>query len=229
MLIKTPLGFTDFTDDDLAANADSELTPEQIARLITEIETQVRAGIVQRHWIALAAMILILAGCVISWLMNTAMNITDAQLLLFVISILGIFGVAANLAFPPETANPTLDRLRAFNFEIAGYGGPAEFVIIPSYTRLGKYQDNYLVRTEAGSFTVTRELWEDLRNSSNHVRLYYLTYPLVTLLSVEPIMLPSRPPTDAELANVIGIGDDGELIYEEQDEPGNRRDAAGKE
>jgi hypothetical protein len=34
---------------------------------------------------------------------------------------------------------------------------------------------------------------------------------------------------DAELARVIGIGDDGELIYEEQDEPRGTWRAQGEE
>ena len=52
--------------------------------------------------------------------------------------------------------------------------------------------------------------------------LHYLTEPLVTLLSVG-LIPPPGPPSDAKLASVIGIGDDGELIYEEQDE--NQRSA----
>jgi len=68
-------------------------------------------------------------------------------------------------------------------------------------------------------------LWDQFRNhAEDGLILHYLTNPLVTLLSVERILLdePPEAPTDAELATVIGIGDDGELIYEEQSDQSHR-------
>lgn len=72
-------------------------------------------------------------------------------------------------------------------------------------------------------FQVSKALWEQFRTfADDGLILYYLTEPFVTLLSMERIPM-SEPPTDAELATVTGINEEGELIYEEQDQAARRR------
>jgi hypothetical protein len=79
-----------------------------------------------------------------------------------------------------------------------------------------------LLKTPYDRFQVSRQLWDHLQANTDLMTLYYLTRPVTILLSVKRIPRPIAP-TDTELATVTGIGDDGELIYAEQDTPSQTR------
>ncbi len=113
-------------------------------------------------------------------------------------------------------------RLTHDDYQIESWEGPVRFVIYPpgAYRMfdMESAEDTYAIATPLHIFAVSKTLWEALRpHAENDFTLHYLTEPVPALLSVAQIPL-SEPPTDAELASVIGIGDDGELIYEEQNQ-----------
>lgn len=119
---------------------------------------------------------------------------------------------------PLQTAR---QRLANGDYQIESWIGPVRFVIYPPGAyRVGDVEsarDTYVIETHLHHFAVSKALWETLRPyAENDFTLHYLTEPVVMLLSIVHIPR-SEPPTDAELASVIGISDDGELIYEEQD------------
>jgi len=113
-------------------------------------------------------------------------------------------------------------KLATGDYQIESWDGPVRFETYPAYgfEMFGTTspEATYVLQTQSHTFPVSKALWEALRlNARQDFSLHYLTEPYVTLLSVVP-MLRSEPPTDAELASVIGISDDGELIYEEQNQ-----------
>jgi len=71
---------------------------------------------------------------------------------------------------------------------------------------------HYLMFVQAHSFELSKALWDSLQPHTNHVRLRYLTDPVPMLLSIQAVTV-SAAPTDEDLAQVVGIGDDGELLY----------------
>jgi hypothetical protein len=71
---------------------------------------------------------------------------------------------------------------------------------------------HYLMFMQAHSFELSKPLWDSLQPHTSHVRLHYLTDPVPVLLSIEAVTI-STAPTDEDLAQVVGIGDDGELLY----------------
>lgn len=71
---------------------------------------------------------------------------------------------------------------------------------------------HYLMFVQAHSFELSKALWDSLQPHTNHVRLHYLTDPAPMLLSIQAVTI-STAPTDEDLAQVVGIGDDGELLY----------------
>ncbi len=104
---------------------------------------------------------------------------------------------------------------------ITSWQGSARFEVTwQTYWYQGKqeYRRVHFIQTPLHEFPVSEALWSQFSAyADDGLILHYLTEPLVTLLSVG-LIPPPEPPTDAELASVIGFGDDGELIYEEQDE-----------
>ena len=71
---------------------------------------------------------------------------------------------------------------------------------------------HYLMFVLAHSFELSKALWDLLQPHTSHVRLHYLTDPSPMLLSIEAVTV-SEAPTDEELAQVVGVGDDGEFLY----------------
>lgn len=71
---------------------------------------------------------------------------------------------------------------------------------------------HYLMFVQSHSFELSKALWDSLQPHTNHVRLHYLTDPAPMLLSIQAVTI-STAPTDEDLAQVVGIGDDGELLY----------------
>lgn len=71
---------------------------------------------------------------------------------------------------------------------------------------------HYLMFMQAHSFELSKALWDSLQPHTSHVRLHYLTDPAPMLLSIEAVTV-SEAPTDEELAQVVGVGDDGEFLY----------------
>lgn len=107
------------------------------------------------------------------------------------------------------------------DYQIESWDGQVRFDMYPprAFEMFGttSAEQTYVLKTRVHTFPVSKALWDALRlDAKQDFSLHYLTEPFVTLLSVVPI-LRSEPPSDSELASVIGISDDGELIYEEQD------------
>jgi hypothetical protein len=118
-------------------------------------------------------------------------------------------------------------KLATGNYQIESWNGPVRFIMFPpgTYHMFGieSFEDTYVIATSMHNFPVSKAMWESLRpHAENDFILHYLSEPVPTLLSIAHIPR-SEPPTDAELSAVIGIGDDGELIYAEQDGEARRQ------
>lgn len=223
MLIDLPLRWTDFSDDALVLNTQGDMTPEQHERLLTAAKAQHDAILMPKTQPLRIASLFTFVALYFSQLTVSADWLAPFTLLSLL--ILAITFLYPYYQWRVSPMSNLLQQLEAHDFEIETYVGPARFDILPSETGY-RMDDTYWIVTETQRFPVTREVWESLRPHADQIRLNFVTNPFVALLSVEAVTGP-EPPTEAELATVTGIGDDGELIYEEQDEPRNRQDAAG--
>jgi hypothetical protein len=79
--------------------------------------------------------------------------------------------------------------------------------------RYGGRQSETIARLEGLSFRMSESLWEELRAIGGTMGVHYIK-PIMTpiLLSIQPLPLRDVP-TEADLEQVIGVSDDGELVY----------------
>jgi hypothetical protein len=218
-----PLEFTENIEEGRLANERGELSDRQRTYLLREIAFRSKPPLfwspVPDLWvfplsIPLSGFVILLATRQLNWI--PAWLALSALLVAFYL----FTAVRGRWRFTRQE-RPRLDsarhRLQHDDYWLESWEGPVSFVIRPEAQWMTQYTvDRYLIETPLHSFPVSKALWEQLRpQAEGDFTLHYLTEPLVTLLSIEPISL-YEPPTDAELATVVGIGDDGELIYEEQ-------------
>lgn len=74
---------------------------------------------------------------------------------------------------------------------------------------------HYYVELEGYQFEVQGEFWQRMARQDGDVRLRYLKASErlpETLVSIQPLD-ETAPPSDSRLQRVIGVGDDGELVY----------------
>jgi hypothetical protein len=112
-----------------------------------------------------------------------------------------------------------LEDLQAHRYQIESYEGSVEFAVYPQ-----EQGATYALVTPTDVLPVLQSVYDAFHARSDNLMVHYLSKPVVTLLSVAVIPV-AEAPTDAELTTVTGIGDDGELIYEEQDTPSKERNA----
>lgn len=226
MLIKTPLGFDDFTDDDLAVNADGDLTPGQYERLLAAArrESRLKIGFGVQIIGSLALLVMWYTFVGLSQQPGSPSLETLRSISIVVVVIIWIFPLVRWLR---SDGLKRVRRLEVRDFLMESYDGPANLELYPE-DRSQDAHEKHHIRIDDYSFPVTVALWMALRPDQNNVRLHYMVDPFVALVSA--MCIPRvQSPTDEELAHVIGIGDDGELIYEEQDAPRGARRAQGKE
>jgi hypothetical protein len=223
MLINAPLRWTDFSDEAVALNANGTLTPEQHERLVTAARAQYGTILTPRLQPLRIASLFTFVVLYFAQFFSLAVRNSDwlSPLMLLSLLVLAITFLYPYYQWQSSASRSLLHRLEMEDLETDSYVGPVRFDIVPSETGY-RIMDTYWLVTDTQRFPVTREVWESLRPHADQIRLNYLTDPFIALLSVEAVTGP-EPPTEAELATVTGIGDDGELIYEEQDEPRDRR------
>ncbi|HUN05844.1 MAG TPA: hypothetical protein PLQ56_04565 [Aggregatilineales bacterium] len=232
-MLTIPLGANENTQEGRLANIRGELSDQQKTRLLHEVDMS-RQPVFK--WPSLQGLPLFLLSLFIASFTVTTSDLEQwipvwLGLALLVGAAYGAVKLWTQLRFILRERPQLMSihqRLTANDYQIESWEGPVQFIIHPKpYSIDGKqvYQDTHFIQTPLHSFPVTKTLWDQFRNhAEDGLILHYLTNPLVTLLSVERILLdePPEAPTDAELATVIGIGDDGELIYEEQSDQSHR-------
>jgi len=212
----------------LDANRAGYLATQQHEKLLRELEAAKR---VYWSWPPLQPVWNgVISVFVFGWLMVVGLEsgvLIGLMAFASALAALGYVGQALWQYLHPRLQHPALDRARERleekDYQIESWEGSVIFMINPVPMGIGPdrkqhYTDTWIIQTPMHQFSVSRALWEQFRDAAkNGLILYYLTEPLLTLLSIERIPI-AEPPTDAELATVIGFGDDGELIYEEQDD-----------
>jgi hypothetical protein len=76
---------------------------------------------------------------------------------------------------------------------------------------------HYYVEVEGHRFEMLRDFWEMMARRDGDVRLRYLKASddlPDTLVSIQPLDA-NTPPSEYRLQHVVGVGDDGELVYSE--------------
>ncbi len=232
------LDITENRPDGQAANERGELTDWQRDRLVNQLEYPYKPPIphltdVAKIALLVAVYLAILIGGM--WSRLTYPLLSDYRSLVFMaigvliclgIGCWGILGALWKWLRYRTQVRPHLQdashRLANTDYRIERWQGPVRFVIYPpgAYRMAGieSVEDTCVIETPLHHFVVSKTLWEALRpHAENDFTLHYLTEPVPALLSIAHIPL-SEPPTDAELSAIIGIGDDGELIYEEQNQ-----------
>lgn len=232
------LDITENRPDGQAANERGELTDWQRDRLVNQLEYPYQPRILPltdatKIALLVAVSLAIFMGVIWSDLRyplqsdyRTMQAMALAVLISLGIGCWGILGALWKWLRYRTQVRPHLQdashRLAKTDYRIERWQGPVRFVIYPpgAYRMAGieSVEDTCVIETPLHHFAVSKTLWEALRpHAENDFTLHYLTEPVPALLSVAHIPL-SEPPTDAELSAVIGIGDDGELIYVEQNQ-----------
>jgi hypothetical protein len=225
---KIPLGVIENTQEGRLANARGELSDQQKTRVLLELD-MTRQPVFKLP--SLQGLLVLLSLFMASFAYTTS----DLEqsipvwlgLVLLVGAAYGAVKLWTQLHFTLRERRMH-QRLTTNDYRIESWEGPVQFVIYPMPNSIDGeqiYQDTHFIQTPLHSFPVTKALWDQFRtHAEDGLILYYLTNPLVTLLSVERIFFDDPPevPSDTELAMVIGIGDDGELIYEKQPDQSHR-------
>jgi hypothetical protein len=229
-MFRSVLQITDNNEHALIENADGRLTERQYQRLLAEIwdAQPTLVSLVPTRLVAtvsegvmLAALALVPLGVFLFAfdLLNEEGVLPAWFVLLIVLVVLGIpllmwWLLNARQQFSKwRTAH---QQVANHHYRIEGFQGQIRCAIYPN-PRGQVYGDKYVVSTPDHEFEVSQALYDYIRPYSEDVTLYYLSEPFTTLLSIEPTPV-QEAPTDDELARVVGVGDDGELIYEDDDE-----------
>jgi hypothetical protein len=114
----------------------------------------------------------------------------------------------------PRIPNLVSDVVRP---DIAQLIGKPTYEIDPSH-----HSPGYVLRLDGRTFAVSRNLWESLRDQPREMHLHYLDWNKPMLLSIQPYELP-KPPTDEDLKEAVGMGEDGEIVYGEMRVAGDER------
>ncbi len=223
-LIHSRMTMAENTEEGFLANEAGYLSPGQIARLHHDI------GQSQSNWFLISPPLLTILAAVlfVCGPLTLAQLLSNAQSLIVPLEL--IAGVVAGMFFVYQAYVMRYQAMRRAlqtgDFRYHTYTGPAEFISIPSSKRwqaAHRHHDAFFIRADDHLIPVAQSLWDGLRPAADGLIIHYLTHPFLSLLSIQPIPA-EEPPTDSELAKVIGIGDDGELIYEEEDKHlGHRR------
>lgn len=230
------LDITENRPDGQAANERGELTDWQRERLVNQLEYPYQPHtrsftVAATIALTIAVSLAIFTGMMWSslryprqWHYRFIQAMAFGVLICFGIGCSGIFGMLWKRLRYRTQVRPHLQdashRLANADYRIERWQGPVRFVIYPpgAYRMAGieSVDETCVIETPLHIFAVSKTLWESLRpHAENDFTLHYLTEPVPALLSIVHT-LRSEPPTDSELSAVIGIGDDGELIYEEQ-------------
>lgn len=220
-----PLDRVTNTPEAFTANQSGQLTPAQQQTLLRNLDYDLHPPI---EWPALTQdWQLAIVGLIVGWVLSFYIGLP--------LWIMGLFSLLAGVAYIGEAVfkwgglnrseqaklKLARQRLMTGDYQIKSWQGVARFEVSwQMYWYLGKqqYRRVHFIQTPLQEFPVSEALWLQFSAYAQEgLILHYLTEPLVTLLSVG-LIPPPEPPTDAELASVIGFGDDGELIYEEQGE-----------
>lgn len=230
------LDITENRPDGQAANERGELTDWQREWMIRQLKKPRPARILLLpHDTTIAGITSLIVTVFLTFVLGTVFKPADLFLVVSLLVGMLVFlriayhdniGALQNRRYFSARLRPHLwnarQKLAKDHYQIESWDGPVRFVIYPpgAYWMAGieSVEDTYVIETPLHIFAVSKTLWEALRpHAENDFTLHYLTEPVPALLSVAHIPL-SEPPTDAELSAVIGIGDDGELIYEEQNQ-----------
>ncbi|MDX2136819.1 MAG: hypothetical protein SF123_01900 [Chloroflexota bacterium] len=129
--------------------------------------------------------------------------------------VLGIVVLLLALGAAIWISQQAKDRIESFKPPIPQYAAQV-------FSKCGKLQFSQngltpLVKLDGLSFEIMGELWWQLREMGEQFAVYYTTLRdgRQVLLSIEPLDYPHAP-TSALLATVVGIGDDGELVYADE-------------
>jgi hypothetical protein len=208
----------------LASNRKGKVLPLQEERLMTAFGQAVPPNLPQDApwWLLIA----VLGAALIIWIALTGDFLWNGSSSLIVGGTVGlllpltmryllhIIHVQAAL----EESRFARRRLEGGHYDIDSWDKPVElYAEEPRRWRrwlLGQRVTYWLV-TPMHRFRIPQPLWDHLRRDGDGMTIYYLSKPLPALLSIHLIPRPD-PPTNAELAAVIGLTDEGELIYEEQ-------------
>jgi hypothetical protein len=77
----------------------------------------------------------------------------------------------------------------------------------------GLKKELYMAYIADQKFYLTPELWSSLHSTQGEVKAWFIDGEHPILISIQPYIVATTP-TDEQLATVVGISDDGELVYE---------------
>jgi hypothetical protein len=200
------------------SNRDGRLHPEQQAKLVQQLTTAAKPVPASNDVLAALVLLGIFAGPVILMTDGGMRSFvaTLTVILAVLITVLMLRGQRTRAAagrLEQARWSALLQDVQAGRYQVTRYEGPVEFAVYPQ-----EQGQTYALVIPSDVLTIPEATYTALSAYASGLIVYYLTSPVLTLLSVEQIPV-AEPPTDAQLAQVTGIGDDGELIYVEQDVP----------